>query len=516
MTECRPPTPIIHFSRFLGFKAPLSPPSDPFLGHLRIIVSSASPWILFTELGKRLGDIIYVSIVGRPMIVLNTAEAARDLMEKRSANYSGRPFSILHGQMIGWGNMLAFSDRSDRFRIQRRFMHQYLNSRASASLHPIQTEQVRTLVRNLSVSPRNFHEHVGRFSSASVVKLTYGHDILSDNDEFINLATVATARGTAAGTPGMTPVDLFPFIRLIPSWFPGANFKREAKITYDLSVKMIDDPYNKVKEERASGMAQPSLMNSLLENYERSGINDADHEVNMKFAGGTMYGAGVETSEIVIMTFFLMMVHNPEVAKRAQAEIDVVVGSYQLPAFVNRRDLPYVDCILKEVFRINPPLPLGLPHQSAEEDVYRGKTILAGSMIMPNVWQMMRDERYYSDPEKFYPERFLAKTKSPVNSHVHALNTFNANDPSSLVFGFGRRICPGRFFADAGAWLAIVNILAVFDILPPIDPNTGKERLPPIEYITGLTSKPKPFDCRVTPRSAKHAVLVDQECTHEI
>ncbi|KAH8114937.1 hypothetical protein DFH11DRAFT_1590566 [Phellopilus nigrolimitatus] len=52
----------------------------------------------------------------------------------------------------------------------------------------------------------------------------------------------------------------------------------------------------------------------------------------------------------------------------------------------DRTSLPYIDCIYKEVFRINPPVPLSLPHQSIKEDIYRDKVIPAGSMIVPNVW----------------------------------------------------------------------------------------------------------------------------------
>lgn len=49
--------------------------------------------------------------------------------------------------------------------------------------------------------------------------------------------------------------------------------------------------------------------------------------------------------------FLLMMTLHPEVAKRAQAEIDRVVGNERLPGFEDRERLPYIDCILKEVLR---------------------------------------------------------------------------------------------------------------------------------------------------------------------
>ncbi|KAH8114933.1 cytochrome P450 [Phellopilus nigrolimitatus] len=198
------------------------------------------------------------------------------------------------------------------------------------------------------------------------------------------------------------------------------------------------------------------------------------------------------------MSFILMMARNPNVLKRAQVDIDKVVGVERLPTMEDRTSLPYIDCILKEVFRderlanrINPAVPLSLPHRSRKEDIYRDKVIPAGSMIVPNVWgsflarQMMKDERYFPSPEMFSPERHLQKIETQTRNGGNDFNTrsFEADDPSSLAFG----ICPGRFFADASIWLAIANILAVFDILPPIDPDTGKETMPPAEYSFGFT-----------------------------
>lgn len=48
------------------------------------------------------------------------------------------------------------------------------------------------------------------------------------------------------------------------------------------------------------------------------------------------------------------------------------------------------------------------------------------------------------------------------------------------------RICPGRFFADASAWLLMANVLAAFSILPPIDPETGEDCIPPFELVGSL------------------------------
>ena len=81
-----------------------------------------------------------------------------------------------------------------------------------------------------------------------------------------------------------------------------------------------------------------------------------------------------------IRIFFLAMATFPHVQERAQAELLRVIGPDRLPSLADRQDLPYVDAVLKECFRWHPILPLALPHQSVEEDEYRGWRIPKGSV----------------------------------------------------------------------------------------------------------------------------------------
>lgn len=80
------------------------------------------------------------------------------------------------------------------------------------------------------------------------------------------------------------------------------------------------------------------------------------------------------------------MACHPEVQKKAQKELDTVVGRDRLPDFSDRESLPYVDAIFKEVIRMYPIVPLGVPHSNIAEDEYKGMRIPKGSIIMPNLW----------------------------------------------------------------------------------------------------------------------------------
>lgn len=76
----------------------------------------------------------------------------------------------------------------------------------------------------------------------------------------------------------------------------------------------------------------------------------------------------------------------PDVMKRAQAEIDKVVGRGRLPTFADRERLPYICAIVKEVLRWRPVGPIGLPHQTSQDDTYEGYFIPKGTLVLLNFW----------------------------------------------------------------------------------------------------------------------------------
>ena len=98
-----------------------------------------------------------------------------------------------------------------------------------------------------------------------------------------------------------------------------------------------------------------------------------------------MLGCQRQTASI-LHTFFLAMALNPHVMRRAQEELDNVVGGERLPDFSDQGDLPYTSAIVKEVLRWGCPLPLGAPKRAMVDDTYGGYFIPAGATIIENIW----------------------------------------------------------------------------------------------------------------------------------
>jgi len=199
-----------------------------------------------------------------------------------------------------------------------------------------------------------------------------------------------------------------------------------------------------------------------------------------------------------IYSLFLALTLYPEVQKKAQAEIDAVVGNDRLPTFNDRESLPYIDALSKEVLRWHSVVPLALPHVSTADDVYEGYFIPKGTYVMPNIWFMLHDARTYPDPDTFDPSRFIPSEGKPVQP-----------DPRTITFGFGRRICPGLHLADASVFISCAMALAVFNVSKAVE--NGVEITPEVDPSTGTISHPKPFKCSVKPRSAKALALIQQD-----
>ncbi|KAF8626674.1 hypothetical protein AX15_004764 [Amanita polypyramis BW_CC] len=416
-----------------------------------------------------LGDLVYIRLFQQPVLILNSLQVARDMLEKRGAIYSDRPRFVLFSELMGWACASTHLRYGPRFRKHRRFVNLTFNQRATIRLQPIQVKETFTLLDGFIQEPKLFIQHFRRFAAATILKITYGREITSIDDLFVLLAERAATLTVESGSPAATLVDYFPIIKHIPTWAPFAGFKRKALEARKAVETMMDVPFETVKEDLRAGHAIPSYTSTLLEAHRKSdGKVDPEDEKDIKGSAGTLYAAAAETTVAVLEMFMLTMTRHPEILIKAQEEMDRVVGTERLPDLEDRGSLTYLECIYNEVLRWNPPVPLGLPHRLMEDDVYGDYFIPKGSNVVVNIHAILHN---CPQPNEFNPERYLIDNGLP--------------NPKDVIFGFGRRICPGRHFADTGMWIVISHIVAIFRITPIRDEH-GEVIVPSVNFATGF------------------------------
>ncbi|ETS81249.1 hypothetical protein PFICI_06251 [Pestalotiopsis fici W106-1] len=471
---------------------PPGPKGLPLLGNIRDLPPPGVPeWRHWIQHKDRYGPLSSVTALGTTMILIHDKDIALELMEKRSAKYSGRPFQRFAQETCGFGALPAFQQNGHKFRSQRRLMAAQMGSRSSMTKFQSAIEfQVRHFLLNAMNNPEDLEQHLQRESGSLMLETLYGYTATAKGrDPLVDLINKFMAAFSDAAVPGAWLVDVIPWLRHVPEWLPGAGFQKTAREYRKLWDNVRGVPFSFAEEQIKTGNAKPSFISGLLEQQDLT----AEEMEHIRDSATGLYSGGADTTVAQLGFFFLAMTVFPEVQKRAREEIDRVTGGTRLPGFQDRDQLLYVEAVVKEALRWNPIAPMGLPHATDEEDTCRGYRIPKGSLIIPSIAWFTKDPDVYPEPDQFRPERFLGANPEP--------------NPTAFVFGFGRRICPGRHLADANMFLVVAQSLAAFDISKAVD-KSGNAIEPRIDFMPGVVGHPEPFQCRITPRSEKHAQWV--------
>ncbi|KAF8823979.1 hypothetical protein HHX47_DHR9000360 [Lentinula edodes] len=445
-------------------------------------------WIKFQDWGKEYGELVYVREMN--ILIVNTSRVANDLLEKRARIFSDRRVTPMM-ELCGIGYIFSVARYSNEWRRDRKLFLQNFRQAVVNRFYPYQYKKVQEFLCNLTISPHEFMQHTMGLSQSLVFSSVYGLDVAPED----HLAQIAVeAMNTLADTQiiGAFPtIQRYPWLRYMPSWFPGCGFQQVAAQCLE-KLKTLDTiPFDMAMNNLKRGSGTSIIAELAVQNEGNAEALEA-----IKRMGIVSYLAAADTTMSSISSFLLAMTLHPEIQRKGQEEIDVVIGKDRLPTFEDRLSLPYVEAIYREVMRLHPPIPSGVIHTSIEDDYYRGYHIPKGCAVVPNVWAMNRDKEVYSEPDRFLPERHLNIPGGPFT---------NINDISA--FGFGRRVCAGRYMADNTVWLTVASVLATLTLGKAKDRN-GNEINILGEYTSGMLRHPKPYQASITPRNQNAKGLI--------
>jgi cytochrome P450 len=195
-----------------------------------------------------------------------------------------------------------------------------------------------------------------------------------------------------------------------------------------------------------------------------------------------MFGAGTDTSSLVLELAMAELMRSPHLMAKLQAEVRE--NTPQGQEMVTQDDIAsmaYLRAVVKETLRLHPPAPLLLPHIAMVDCEVDGYVIPSGTRVIVNEWAIGRDPESWEKAEEFMPERFMAGGSA-------AAVDFRGNDFQFVPFGAGRRICPGLNFGMATVEIMLANLMYCFDWELPA--GMEKEDIDLTE-VFGLTVHPR-------------------------
>lgn len=241
--------------------------------------------------------------------------------------------------------------------------------------------------------------------------------------------------------------------------------------------------------------------------------------------GGTATEGGSDTSASIITAFVHAMAAHPDIQRKAQIQIDSVVGPDRSPTWQDFPRLPYIAQCVKETMRWRPVTPLAFPHSLAEDDWISTSPsssspsekppqylLPKGTTIILNAWGIHHDSTRFRNPETFDPDHYASTTPTTLATEL-ANGSWEKRD--HYGYGAGRRFCPGAHLAERNLFLAMAKLLWGYNILPGKEDKMGRpadlDLDPRTGYSAGFLVCAKDFEANFEVRGREREATIRRE-----
>ncbi|XP_034231242.1 probable cytochrome P450 305a1 isoform X2 [Thrips palmi] len=219
--------------------------------------------------------------------------------------------------------------------------------------------------------------------------------------------------------------------------------------------------------------------------HQKEGIESTFTDDQLVMVCLDLFVAGALTTSSTLNFALMAMLLHADVQERCFEEIQNNVGEGRLPALLDREKLPYIEAVLMEVMRFHHIAPIIGPRRALWDTKLDGFDIPKGTVLLIDTHSIHYDEKHWTDPSVFRPERFLDDT-GKIKPDERLLN-----------FSLGKRRCFGDVLARNCLFLFLAGLLQRFRLVVP-----PGEAPPSTEPVPGLTQSPQPYRVLLLPRTA--------------
>ncbi|KAB8261640.1 cytochrome P450 [Aspergillus pseudonomiae] len=458
-----------HSGRSKTLPLPPQPSGGLVLGNLLEVLRASKEslqHILMQEWAREHGEVCRVRL-------------GPEIMDRSSAISSERPRWIVSNELIcNRLNVLLLHGSDPRWKVRPNFRSGLSTEAKLVDCRILQYETARFLY-DIANNPEAGQDGVrilrliARYTYSAFATQTFGMDIPNADDpviEYIHETGLAQILGTI---PGMHMVDIFTWLNYLPLCLK--PWERDARKRSKRDLEWCMARLERIKDPAFAGQYMAdAFLPSVIQAPDRGGFTTEEQAAYLSLQ--LIIGAA-DTSQISTWSFLEAMLQYPDVQQKARAQIEAVVGD-RLPDFADLERIPYIRCIMKELWRWRPPVSLGHPHVTTKDIIYKGQQIPKGARLHLNAWAISHDPKRHEDPDRFWPERY-------ADDHTTTMQSINSSDVTKrdhFAFGAGRRICPGYHVAERSLAIAMMRILWAFEVKwaegtkHPVDPLTYTRR----------------------------------------
>nr|AYK02687.1 coumarate 3-hydroxylase [Catalpa fargesii] len=473
----------------LRFKLPPGPRPLPIVGNLYDL----KPVLVrcFTEWSQVYGPIFSVYLGSHLNVVVNSAELAKEVLKDNDQQLANRNRTRQIAKFSKNGMDLIWSDYGPHYvKVRKLCTLELFSMKRLDALRPIREDEVTAMVESIfkdCIKPENkgkalvLREYLGMMAFLHITRLTFGKRFMDSNgvidgqgEELKGILNNGIKLGTKKSF-----AEFLPWLRFL--------FKAENQALAEHDAR-ADSFTKKIMEEhtlarKKTGNTKSHFVDALLTLQKEYDLSE-DTVIGLLW---DMISAGMDTTTITVEWAMAEMARNPRVQQKAQEELDRVVGTNRIMTEADIPNLPYLQRVTKECFRMHPPTPLMLPHKANTNVKIGGYDIPKGATVSVNAWALARDPAVWKNPLEFRPERFQEEDID-----------MKGTDYRLLPFGSGRRICPGAQLAIYLVTSMLGHMLHHFTWTPP--EGVKPEDMDMMEQPGTVTYMRTPLKAVPTPR----------------
>lgn len=441
------------------YRLPPGPAGWPIVGNLLLVGNK--PHESFYHLAKKYGPLMSLSFGMKTTVVVSSSAMAKEVLKTHDHIFAGRTITQASKALCFYKNSIVFAQYGSHWRMLRRVSNTELFSvkRLEALQHLRKGQVNRMIYEIFQDAAKGKCVDIGRIAFQSsfnlIGNLIFGKDVLDPQFSRASQELKDTISKLMEIHASPNLADFFPFLH----WFDPQGVYRNTGIylqkVYDVIDKFMEDRLTTRSGESSDrSYSEKDLLDVLLDMR-----SDEFSLTHIRGYLTDLFGAGSDTTATTIEWAMAELIRNPEKMKRAQAELDEVVGRHRMVEESDAERLPYLRAVVKEVFRLHPAVPFLIPHRADERCEIGGFMIPKHSQMIVNVWAIGRDPSIWKETAKFMPERFLEKEMSSVE--------YRGQNFELIPFGSGRRLCVGLPLASRMVHLLLASLLHSFEWAPP-------------------------------------------------